>query len=204
VRAIAAAAALSALAALAPQAAIAEAARDVSLAPFASLQVDTAMSVRVVCGEAYGLRVFADPPSIGERYLDIAAEGGALRLHFRRDFDRHVHPDQVRIEATVAAPLTRLTATTGARVTLSPCALAPEGFSVRAETGARVELSGRIGLVEIALASGASLNALSAGRGFFAERVRLEAGARTRAGLCGAGRVEIASRAADATVLTGC
>lgn len=175
-----------------------------SLPPFERLAVDTAMSVEVVCGPAPEMRVAADPPVVGARYLDAETRDGRLRLHFRRDFDRHVHPDQVAIRLTVDRPLRAITATTGARLAVPPCALPETGLVVQVETGARVELAGTTGTVEARVLSGGALNALSGGRDFFAAAVRLEAGPGTRVGLCAAQSVTAVQVAADALILRRC
>ncbi len=166
--------------------------------------VDTAMRVEVVCGPVPQMRVSADPPVVGARYLDAETHDGRLRLHFRRDFDRHVHPDQVAIRLTADRPLRSVTATTGARLSVPPCALPRTGLAVRVETGARLELAGVTGAVEATVLSGAALNALSGGRDFFPTSVRLEAGAGTRVGLCAAQSVTAVQVAADARILRRC
>lgn len=179
------------------------------LSPFNRLEVDTAISVTLACGDEPAVRIESDPPVIAERYLDLTIAPGAdgagiAKLHFRRDFDRWVHPDRLRVLLTTDRPLRDVTATTGARLTLPPCALDREEMTLRAQTGARIEVSGRTALLILKTESGGTFNALSGGRGFVADRVRLNAGRQARVGLCQAGKIEILQQADDARVLTDC
>ena len=126
---------------------------------FSRLQVDTAISVTLACGDEPVAQIESDPPVIADRYLDLTvAPGpdgtGVAKLHFRRDFDRWVHPDRLRVLLTTDRPLQEVTATTGARLTLPPCALDREEMTLQAETGARIEVSGRTASLLLTVESG--------------------------------------------------
>ena len=176
---------------------------------FSRLQVDTAISVTLACGDEPVAQIESDPPVIADRYLDLTvAPGpdgtGVAKLHFRRDFDRWVHPDRLRVLLTTDRPLQEVTATTGARLTLPPCALDREEMALNVETGARIEVSGRTASLLLTVESGGTFNALSGGRGFVAERVRLKAGRQARVGLCQAGSIEILQQTDGSQILTDC
>ena len=190
-------------------AAAAAAAQSRFLESFDALQVDTAMTVVLACGDRPSASIEADPPVLAKDYLDLRVvarpHGGRLaELHFRRDFDRHVHPERMRLLLTVDRPLRQVTATTGARVTLPPCALDRERLTLQVESDARVELSGETRLLELTVESGGAVNALSGGRDLRPKQVEISAGHGTRIALCGAEAVVILRRAASATLRTDC
>lgn len=176
---------------------------------FSRLKVDTAISVTLACGDEPVARIESDTPVVAERYLDLTVSPGpdgtgVAKLHFRRDFDRWVQPDRLRVLLTTDRPLQEVTATTGARLTLPPCALDREEMALNTETGARIEVSGQTALLSLTVESGGSFNALSGGRGFVAERVRLKAGRQARVGLCQAGSIEILEQTDGSHILTDC
>ncbi|WP_119167228.1 head GIN domain-containing protein [Algihabitans albus] len=179
------------------------------LSAFSELHVDTAITVTLICGERPGVQIESDTPAIGDSYIDLrvveGSEGQSVaKLHFRRDFDRQIHPDQMRLLLTTDRPLRQVGATTGARLTLPACALDSEQLTLKVETQARVEISGETRRLFLTVESGGTLNALGGGRGFVPKRVRLHAGRNVRVGLCHAGGIEILHQAEDARVLTGC
>ena len=190
-------------------AATAATAQNRSLESFDALRVDTAMTVVLACGDRPSASVEADPPILAEDYLDLQVvaqpHGERLaELHFRRDFDRHVHPDRMRLLLTVDRPLRHVTATTGARVTLPPCALDGERLTLQVESDARIELSGETRRLELTVESGGAVNALSGGRDLRPKQVEISAGHGTRVALCGAESVVILRRAASAMLRTDC
>ena len=77
-------------------------------------------------------------------------------------------------------------------------------MALNAETGARIEVSGRTASLSLTVESGGSFKALSGGRGFVAERVRLKAGRQARVGLCQAGAIEILQQTGGSHILTDC
>ena len=180
-----------------------------SLASFDELRIDTAMTVILACGDHPAVSAEADPPVLAEDYLDVRViagpdGGGLAELHFRRDFDRHVHPDRLRLLLTVDRPLRHVTATTGARVTLPPCALDPQRLALRVESDARIELSGETHLLELTVESGGTVNALSGGGDFRPKRVHISAGRRTKIGLCGAEAIVVLRKAESAALRLDC
>ena len=77
-------------------------------------------------------------------------------------------------------------------------------MALNVETGARIEVSGRTASLLLTVESGGTFNALSGGRGFVAERVRLKAGRQARVGLCQAGSIEILQQTDGSQILTDC
>lgn len=156
-----------------------------ALAAFDQLQVSRGIEVSLHCGGMPGAVLRGEAEDLED--TELAVEGGILTA--RRDSLIGGYHRGVHVDLTVATPLIRLVASSGATLEAPACALAADRLELDSSSGGAIRLAGDVRILVIAAGSGSTIRPMRDAR-LDARAAKIEAASGASVQVCAVGEMD--------------